>query len=129
MRIIPALMATEFAYGTIGEKLSLCGQMILSGLGTVFIVLIILWGIISLFGVFSKLGKKKAVPVEVVPANTEPEKSDDADKTAETSDDAVIAAIIAAIEAYRSEEGSTLPYRVVSFKRKTNKKNRTGSDD
>ena len=46
------------------------------------------------------------------------------------SDDAIIAAICAAIEAYRAEEGlSGLPYRVVSFKRKSGKRSWTGTNE
>ena len=46
---------------TLGEKFSLSGEILLRGLGTVFMVLIILWGILAIFGkVFSGTGKKAA---------------------------------------------------------------------
>lgn len=108
---------------SIGEKLSLAGEMILRGMGTVFIVLALLWAIIAIFGAVSKAtsGKeKKPATVPAAPA---------AEIVPETNDDELVAVITAAIEAYRASEGlSGRGYRVVSFK-KRNTKNRIGSDD
>ena len=98
------------------KKLSLSGEMILRGMGTVFIVLALLWAIIAIFGAVSKTaGKaKKSVPAEAAPI---------ADITpAETNDAEIVAAITAAIEAYRASEGlAGHGYRVVSFKKRRTK--------
>ena len=107
---------------TMGEKLSLAGEMILRGMATVFIVLALLWAIIAIFGAVSKATAGKAKKAAPVPAPAEP--------TAEQTDDGeIIAAITAAIEAYRAGEGlAGHGYRVVSFKKRS-VKNRLGSDD
>lgn len=121
---------------SLSEKFSLSGMMLLRGMGTVFMVLIIVWAILSLFKVFSSPRKPakiqkteekpKPAPAETKPApapkkEEAPAPAAKAEAPAQTADDgAVIAAICAAIEAYRAAEGlSDLPYRVVSFKRKT----------
>lgn len=127
---------------TLAERAALSVEILLSGMGTVFFVLIILWGIIAAIGMAFSSGSKK----------TEAKKEAAADKKSEptqtpvsapvvqpapapsaptaSSDDALIAAICAAIEAYRAEEGlSGLPYRVVSFKRRSGKKSWTGNSE
>lgn len=125
---------------TLGEKAALSGEMLLRGMGTVFLVLIILWGIIAAIGmVFSGASKKSASKAEPAPAKkSEPTPAPAVQKASaaptapavQSSDDAVIAAICAAIEAYRAEEGlSGLPYRVVSFKRRSGKKSWTGNNE
>ena len=94
---LPVFLAAEFAYDTWGEKLALCGRMLLTGMGTVFLVL--------------------ALPVPETPPVEEEEEDSGA----------LIAVIMAAIEAYRSAEG--LPagsYRVVSFRKKNTKKSWNG---
>lgn len=107
------------------EKIEISLVMFARGMGTVFIVLMILWGIISLFRVFSmerKPAKAEPKAVDTLKEETEEESSAD--------DNAVIAAIMAAIEAYRSEEGNAgLPYRVVSFKRKDARKGWTNNEN
>lgn len=125
---------------TLGEKAALAGEMLLRGMGTVFLVLLILWGIIAAIGmVFSSGSKKSAEKKESAPAKkAEPTPAPAPAPAAQpapapaapASDDALIAAICAAIEAYRAEEGlSGLPYRVVSFKRKSGKKSWTGNNE
>lgn len=126
---------------SLAEKFSLSGEMLLRGMGTVFMVLVILWGCLSLFKVFNapeKPAKTPAPKPEAKPAPAVvPEKKPEAapapaaEVPAQTTDDgAVIAAICAAIEAYRAEEGlSGLPYRVVSFKRKTGRKGWSGGNE
>jgi len=116
------------------EKFALSGEMFLRGMGTVFLVLAILWGIISLFSVFSGTAEKKPAPVPKpqAPAKKAEPKPEPAPAPvpAQTDDGALIAAITAAIEAYRAEEGlSGLPYRVVSFKRKSGRKSWTGANE
>ncbi len=124
---------------SLAEKFSLSGEMLLRGMGTVFMVLVILWGCLSLFKVFSAPEKPaKAPKPEVKPAPAEEKKTVPAPVKEEpaapaptqTDDAAVIAAICAAIEAYRAEEGlSGLPYRVVSFKRKNGRKSWSGGNE
>ena len=114
---------------TLGEKFSLSGEMLLRGMGTIFMVLIILWGILALFGkVFSGPGKKTAekMPETVQAAEpvSEPEVADAAD------DGALIAVITAAVEAYRSEnEVGNTAFRVVSFRQKKSAGGWMGNDN
>lgn len=106
-----------FAYGI---------PLSLFGFATVFAVLALIWGILSLFKIVfytipnarknpKKAAEvKKAEPKEVAqPIVTETV------SVQSTQDDSVVAAIIAAIEAYRSETtGKTGGFRVVSFKKR-----------
>jgi len=127
MRILPVFLSSL----TMEEKFALSGEMLLKGLGTVFMVLLILWGILSLFGVIFGVKQPKAAPAPKPTQPTKPEpKAAPAPKAAPVAtaanavpaasdDGALIAAITAAIEAYRASEGAgALPFRVVSFKRK-----------
>lgn len=124
MKMIPLFLASL----TMEDKFSLSGEMLLKGLGTVFMVLVILWAILALFGkIFGTQQKKPAEPkTPKAPKQTAPKEAPKAEPVpivpaapAATDDGALIAAITAAIEAYRAEEGSgALPFRVVSFKRK-----------
>ena len=101
------------------EKLSISGSMLLRGMATVFLVLIILWGIIAIFGAFSKLPAKKKASA------AEPEKAPEAIPEAQTDDTEIVAAIMAAVETFRADEGlGTMPYRVVSFKKRGQKSRR-----
>ena len=117
---------------SLSEKFSLSGEMLLRGMGTVFLVLAILWGIIALFSVFSGTAEKKPAaekkpqaPVKKAEPKPEPAPAP-APAPAQTDD----GALTAAIEAYRAEEGlSGLPYRVVSFKRKYGRKSWTGANE
>lgn len=120
----------------LSEKLALSGEMLLRGMGTVFLVLAVLWGVIALFSVFSGTAAKKPAPAPkqtpAAPAKKAEPKPEPAPAPApvQSDDGALIAAITAAIEAYRAEEGlSGLPYRVVSFKRKSGRKSWTGANE
>lgn len=140
MNYLPLFLITNPPYETLADKLKICGSMLLQGMGTVFFVLIILWGIIELFSYISTSGERAAkkqeasktaapAPVsknEKVAKPEEPEETVSAAEPAVENDDgAIVAAIMAAIEAYRREEGTySLPYRVVSFKRKNSKNSR-----
>lgn len=142
MNYLPLFLVYNPPHETFSEKLSLAGEMLLRGMGTVFLVLIVLWGIIELFSYAftagersgkSKEAEKTSQPVkktesvptvseEVASVSTEEEA---VEETPTVDDGAVVAAIMAAIEAYRREEGTyNLPYRVVSFKRKNTKNSR-----
>lgn len=102
-------------------------QTALLGLVTVFVVLSLLWGCLEIFRyVFYTLPERKknasqgsasAVQVtESVPAPTaEP-------TVCETDDGELVAAIMAAVSAYRAEEGApAVGFRVVSFRKKSRK--------
>lgn len=86
---------------TMGEVLKNAGLNTVLGMGTVFVVLILISAIISLFGVFRKIAGKKPAKEEIVVAPAAPV----AEVVAQTSDDEIIAVISAAIAAYEEEEG------------------------
>ena len=140
MRIVPVLAAAqEFAYGTWGEKFALCGRMILAGMGTVFLVLVILWGVIAVFGAVAKMNARKEQQRIMEEVRNSPAPNDAKDRSvsapaAEPEDEedpgVLIAVITAAIEAYRAEEGKPAgSYRVVSFRQKKTKKSWNGRAD
>ncbi len=102
------------------ERLSMAGQMILIGLGMVFVVLAILWLVLVLFKfIFAKPEPKKkpqSAPIETPPAVV-----DNLPTVEEQKDDGeLIAVITAAVAAYiESEEPDAYQggFRVVSFRR------------
>lgn len=102
---------------TLGEKLSLGGQVSLLGMGTVFAVLAILWGLVELMhllltGVTG--GKKKnAVPAKAEAPAPAPAPAPAA--AAAADDLEIVAVITAAIAAASGSSPSS--FRVVSFKR------------
>lgn len=110
---------------TMGEKMSKAGLNTLIGMGTVFIVLIFLAFIISLFGIINKVqtaseNKKKnqtaAAPDKVVAQIIEKEEQAD--------DDELIAVISAAIAAYESANGQSSDGYVVRSIRKVSSSKR-----
>ncbi len=119
MKILPVFLSQSTL--AMEDKFALAGEMLLKGLGTVFMVLLILWGILSIFGlVFGTQQKKPAEQKETQKPAPKAEPAPVAPAAPAASDDgALVAAITAAIEAYRASEGrGALPFRVVSFKRK-----------
>lgn len=125
MKMIPIALSSL----TMAEKFALSGQMLLRGLGTVFMVLIILFLVLKVFGMFfGGTTKEKVKPNAPVVAKAEapaPQKEAapaTVSTPATTTDDSQLVAVItAAVAAYMSEEGkSGLPFRVVSFTRKNN---------
>ena len=112
--------------GFSSENLSLAGNVLLRGLGTVFLVLVILWIIIALFGAAGRAAGRKKTRGTDLPEN--PEVPEDPAEPARDEGE-LVAAITAAIEAYRAEQGlAGRPYRVVSFRKRTGK-NRRGTED
>ncbi len=84
-------------------------------MGIAFIVLIAIWLIVKIYKNARADSSESTVPHENTPSGVTLAKTDDGG----AADPAIVAAIMAAIEAYRAEEGlSNLAYRVVSFKRK-----------
>ncbi len=107
------------------ERWAYAGKMTLLGMVTIFSVLALLWLVISLFAkVMAKPNREKSAPkaeskapsVSVPAAAPTP-------APAVSQNDALIAVITAAIEAYRAEnEPGSVPggFRVVAFRRKNN---------
>jgi len=113
------------------EKIDESLKIFADGMGTVFLVLILLWGIIALFKVFfydipNKKAKVKSVtePTEAVAEKTVYIETQPV--AAVTDESELIAVITAAVAAYiANENGDTIPvpetsFRVVSFKRVKN---------
>lgn len=93
----------------------------LFGIAVVFGVLALIWGILSIMKIFlynipnAKANKNKKESDE---KKSQPEIVDAAPVTATSGDNAVIAAIIAAITAFRGMTGEKGSFRVVSFKKR-----------
>ena len=99
-----------------GERLALAGQMILIGLGMVFVVLAVLWAVLTMFKlIFARPEKKKTEPsVQAIVSEPEPI------VVAEQSDDELVAIITAAVAAYIENEEPEMAacgFKVVSFRR------------
>ncbi len=105
----------------LSDRIGYALQRTLIGLIIVFGVLAVIWLVLSLFKVVfykdpnKKTAEKKAEPKPAAASAPAPVKVQSQD------DGAVIAAIVAAISAMRNEQGITDGFRVVSFKRGTNK--------
>ena len=100
---------------TFGDIALFGGKMVLIGMATVFSVLVLIWGCLSLFKVFfcdlkNSAPKKQAEKVEQEPIAS-------ASETYVTDDSEIVAVIAAAIAAAESEQVGA-KFRVVSFKRK-----------
>ena len=103
-----------------GDAWRYAGEMTLLGMGMIFSVLAILWGVLAIFKlVFAKKPKEKKQEAPAAPAEAPvvaEEISADAEPMA--GDTELIAVLTAAVAAYRESEGeSTDGFRVVSFKR------------
>ena len=110
------------------ERIALSLEMTLLGLGAVFSVLAIIWFVLALFKYFlydlknpskEKTDDKDSAPVV---AQTVSQPTYVQTPTVSSSDDATVAAIMAAISAYISEDPELSKeyaggFRVVSFKR------------
>ena len=102
------------------ERLAYALRMLVVGLGMVFVVLAILWGVLALSHVLltkkpDASTKKEAPAPAPAPA---PQSAPVATPAASSTDGALIAVITAAIQAAMEEQG-TLPaggFRVVSFR-------------
>lgn len=112
------------------ERLSLFGEVTLLGMGTVFIVLAILWGLIALIGFFFDLHNKKVAAKNSAAKEKEASAAAKvlatpvAEQTPAQQDNngALVAAITAAIAAYIDadetlQEEYSGGFRVVSFRR------------
>lgn len=98
-------------------------KMLVLGMGMIFAVLGILWGVLALFKVIFARPKKekgKGEP-EAVEAEIAPAVAEEAPVVAASNDDTELIAILtAAIVAYESEQGNEVSvgdFRVVSYRR------------
>lgn len=104
------------------ERMAYGGQVFVVGILTVFAVLTILWFVLVIFRLFAydipakRKAKAHKTKIVEVPAEAPAEVSP-APETQESDGGELIAVITAAIEAYNSQSGSSLPFRVVSYKR------------
>ena len=102
----------------LGEILVTAGEYTLLGMGTVFVVLIIIALVISCFGIFRKAAKASAPEEEKAPAAAPAPAA-----PAQSSDDQLIAVITAAIAAHMASETTAAPkdgeYVVRSIRRVT----------
>lgn len=112
---------------TFGDRLAEAGQITLLGMGMVFAVLALLWGVIELFRVImQKSEKKKKAAEPIIPEKSVPVPAPVAEEPApsESGDDGELtAAITAAVAAYLASEGDAAyagGFRVVSFRRSGN---------
>ena len=116
--VFSTVMTDEF---TLGDKVLKSLQMMGMGMGTVFAVLFIIWFALTLFKVFMNdipakrkakraQNEKVSAAAEEIPTEALPE--------SESDDGVTVAVITAALQAYMDAENNSVPFRVVSFKRK-----------
>ncbi len=98
---------------TLGEKMSKAGLNTVIGMGTVFVMLILISFIISLFGLFSGNGEKKEVKTSVDRAVEQIEKNE----TAELASNAELVAVISAAIAAYEGSGDTSGFVVRSVRK------------
>ena len=112
--------ATNINY-TFGEKMAKAGLNTLMGMGTVFVVLILIYGIISLFNFIPKieaaLSKKEAKPEAATSVDNAISQIVESE---ELSDDLELVAVISAAIAAYEGAGSTDGYVVRSIRRVSN---------
>ena len=116
---------------TYGEKILNGLTVVVVGLGGVFSVLAIIWGVLALFKVFfyDIPEKKKAAKIKAAPAPA-PVAEAPVEAAPEADDTQLIAVITAAIAAYTAESaGGALPFRVVSYKRVRGANGWNGADE
>lgn len=116
---------------TYGEKILNGLTVVVVGLGGVFSVLAIIWGVLALFKVFfyDIPEKKKAAKIKAAPAPA-PVAEAPVEAAPEADDTQLIAVITAAIAAYTAESaGGVLPFRVVSYKRVRGANGWNGADE
>ena len=119
---------------TYGEKILNGLTVVVVGLGGVFAVLAIIWGVLALFKVFfyDMPEKKKAAKIKNAAPAPAPVAAEEAPaETAPVADDTqLIAVITAAIAAYTAQSGkAALPFRIVSYKRVRGANGWNGADE
>ena len=116
------------SFASAGEALGYGLPLYLFGFCVVFFVLALLWGILTLFKLFfytiphNKKNSDSSAPAKDSSSvqKTEMTSSGAAAAVLDPSqaDNEIVAAITAAIEAFRSQNGSVGGFRVVSFKKR-----------
>ena len=110
-----------------GEAVGYALPKALFGFAVVFGVLILIWGILALFKVFfytipnsaNKSASDKSAKKEAVKATAAPVAQQTVSTAVPTDDSALVAAITAAISAFRQQNGEANGgFRVVSFKKR-----------
>jgi len=106
LRMTSAAFNTRY---TMAEKMAKAGLNTIIGMGTVFVMLIIISFIISLFGIFSKAGKKHDKTAEGIDrAVKQIEENESAELASDAELVAVIAAAVAAYEGASNTNGFTV---------------------
>ncbi len=124
---------TEEAAMSFGERIAYGGQVTIIGIAIIFAVLATLWGVLTLFKVFfydmpeKKKANAKAKDIAPAPATVEEVAATPVPES--TDDTQLIAVITAAIAAYNSQSGASLPFRVVSYKRVRGANGWNGADE
>ena len=93
----------------------------LFGIAVVFGVLALIWGILSVMKIFLyniPMARKNKAKEDATEKKSQPELVNLAPVTATSGDNAIVAAIIAAICAFRGMTGENGSFRVVSFKKR-----------
>lgn len=112
-------------YDSVSDKLSVGGEVTLLGMGTVFSVLIIIWGMVEILHLLLGEKKKVAAPKKAIVTAPVIEKAEEtippveADPAPIATEYDIIAVITAAVAA--ASGSSPNSFRVVSFKRANNK--------
>ena len=120
---VATIVLNEQGYVSFKELMTNAALNTLLGMGTVFIVLILIAGLISMFKIIpslqEKFSKKKEPAVSAAPAPV-PAVSAAAQESAREDDNELAAVIAAAIAAYESENGAAAPgdFIVRSIKRR-----------
>ena len=107
-------------FTTDAETLTMMWQTVVLGMGMVFVVLALLWGILSVFKlVFAGKSPKEPKPVKQK-VEKPAAKVTQAPAVKKQDDGELVAVITAAVAAYMAESGEQVPvggFRVVSFTR------------
>ena len=103
------------------ERLALAGQMTLLGMGMIFAVLSLLWGVLAIFKlIFVRPDKKKVKAAAPAPKPEPVVVPEPVVAPAASNDAELIAVLTAAIAAYEASQGNEVApggFRVVSFRR------------
>jgi sodium pump decarboxylase gamma subunit len=102
------------------ERLALAGQMTLLGMGMIFAVLSLLWGVLTIFKLIFVRPEKKKVKAAPAPKPEPVVVPEPVVAPAASNDAELIAVLTAAIAAYEASQGNEVApggFRVVSFRR------------
>lgn len=127
---VQVLEAANMPFNSVSDALAYGLPLSLFGFATVFAVLVLIWAILGLFKLFffsipnAKKNGAKAEKVKEAPAPKTEVKKEQAPvpvvaASTAANDAELVAAIIAAIKAYRTQTGTAVGgFRVVSFKKR-----------